>query len=638
VNGPLRVAEAEPTPWARVLAWLEAHRGRVTALLDALAWAVALAYSSWLRYEFTFSKVDVADLALLALFAGAVQVGLGRWQGLYSGRWRFGSFEEVATLVATVALTTALVSAANLIPDPHLVPSGAAVAAGLVALVLMSGLRYGWRLFLESRLRPRHDRVRRTIVYGAGNAAHQLVRSMTTDPRSPLVPVAALDDDLKKQQHRLARRVRVEGTGQDLATVAERHGAGVVVLAIPSATSDLVRRVVTEGEAAGLEVRILPPLWELAKSNVDLSDVRTVTITDLLGRHELDLDIAAIAGYLTGRRVLVTGAGGSIGSELCRQVTRFDPAELIMLDRDESALHGLQLSLDGEGRVDDERLVVADIRDADRMLEVFRRFRPEVVFHAAALKHVPLLEMHPTEAVKTNVWGTGHTLDAARATGVDRLINISTDKAADPVNVLGRSKLLAECLTAGVARASAGTYLSVRFGNVLGSRGSVLTTFEHQLAAGGPITVTHPDITRFFMTVEEAVQLVIQAGAIGEDGDVLVLDMGEPVHIAEVARRLAESVDPPVAVEFTGLRRGEKLAEVLFAAAEEPQTTPHPLVSRVSGHPVGRDELTLLWDKTMAPADAMGNCLVQIGVISPSPDTGDGDDAPAGDQIVVDRG
>ncbi len=602
---PVPLVSTGPTSAHRVLTWAAGHRGRLTALTDALAWPLALTYSTWLRYEFTLSKVDRTDLVVLALLAAVVQVGLGRWQGLYTGRWRFGSFEEVANLVAAVGITTAVVFSVNLVPDPHLVPSGAALAAGLVALVIMSGVRYGWRLYLEHRQRPDHDLVQRTVVYGAGDASHQLVRSMTTDPRSPLLPVAALDDDPKKLHNRLSRRVRVEGAGPDLAQVAERHGAEVVVLAIPSADNHLVRRVVAEGEQAGLEVRILPPLWELAKSDIDLSDVRTVTVADLLGRHELDLDIAAIAGYLTGRRVLVTGAGGSIGSELCRQIERFSPERLVMLDRDESGLHGLQLSLDDEARVDDDCLVVADIRDRERIEEVLARFRPDVVFHAAALKHVPLLERHPDEALKTNVWGTRHVLEAAAAAGVDRFINISTDKAADPANVLGRSKLLAEGLTAGLADTTPGTYLSVRFGNVLGSRGSVLATFQHQVANGGPVTVTDPEVSRYFMTIEEAVQLVIQAGAIGDDGEVLVLDMGDPVRIADVARRLANSVDPPVEVTFTGLRAGEKLTEVLFGRDETPRATEHPLITRVEGRPLRPADLPRLWDATLGAADVL---------------------------------
>jgi FlaA1/EpsC-like NDP-sugar epimerase len=290
--------------------------------------------------------------------------------------------------------------------------------------------------------------------------------------------------------------------------------------------------------------------------------------------------------------VLVTGAGGSIGSELCNQLVRFAPAALVMLDRDESALHGLQLRLEGRAMLDDRNLVVADVRDAERMEQVFAEHRPEVVFHAAALKHLPLLEMHPGEAVKTNIWGTQHVLQAASQAGVDRFVNISTDKAADPISVLGYSKRIAEKLTAGTASSTSGTYLSVRFGNVLGSRGSVLTAFHAQIEAGGPITVTDADVTRYFMTVQEAVQLVIQAGAVGRDGEALVLDMGEPVRIADVARRLAAEAPRPVEIVYTGLRPGEKLHEVLLGADEADDRPAHPLISHVGVPPLRVDQLT----------------------------------------------
>jgi FlaA1/EpsC-like NDP-sugar epimerase len=306
-----------------------------------------------------------------------------------------------------------------------------------------------------------------------------------------------------------------------------------------------------------------------------------VTDADLLGRDVVETDLAAIADYLQDRRVLVTGAGGSIGAEICRRVKLFDPAELVMLDRDESALHSLQLDLDGRAMLDSRNLVVADIRDRDRMFEVFAEHRPQVVFHAAALKHLPLLEMHPAEAVKTNVLGTLNVLDAAGAVDVTHFVNISTDKAADPSSVLGFSKRVAEGLTAGAADRYPGAFLSVRFGNVLGSRGSVLTAFHAQIEAGGPITVTDPDVTRYFMTVSEAVQLVVQAGAVGRDGEALVLDMGEPVRIADVARQLAAQASRPIEIVYTGLRPGEKLHEVLLADGEVDERPAHPLISHV---------------------------------------------------------
>ena len=326
---------------------------------------------------------------------------------------------------------------------------------------------------------------------------------------------------------------------------------------------------------------MLPGVEELLGGEIKTSDVRPLEERDLLGRHEIDTDVDQIAGYLAGRRVLVTGAGGSIGSELCRQIQRVGPAELVMLDRDESALHAVQLSIEGRAMLDRRSLVVADIRDRERLREVFDEHKPEVVFHAAALKHLPLLEMYPDEAIKTNVFGTLHLLEVSAEFGVGRFVNISTDKAADPSSVLGYTKRIAERLTAQVAINAPGTYLSVRFGNVLGSRGSVLTAFREQIAAGGPVTVTHPDVTRYFMTVEEAVQLVVQAGAIGRSGEALVLDMGEPVKIADVARRLIAHAERGVDIEYTGLRPGEKLQEVLLGADEVDSRPVHPLISHV---------------------------------------------------------
>jgi FlaA1/EpsC-like NDP-sugar epimerase len=277
----------------------------------------------------------------------------------------------------------------------------------------------------------------------------------------------------------------------------------------------------------------------------------------------------------------VTGAGGSIGSELCRQLSAFAPRRLVMIDRDESGLHGVQLSLEGRALLDSDTLVLADIRDRTRVARLFEEIRPDVVFHAAALKHLPLLQAHPSEALKSNVWGTLSVLDAAAAVGVSHFVNISTDKAANSASVLGYSKRIAEALTSSFGQEHSGRYLSVRFGNVLGSRGSVLTTFRSQLDDGGPLTVTHPEVTRYFMTIEEAVQLVIQAGAIGGDGHAMVLDMGEPVRIYDVARQLAASRHPEVPIEFTGLRPGEKLHEDLFCSEESPALSAHELIRYV---------------------------------------------------------
>ncbi len=428
------------------------------------------------------------------------------------------------------------------------------------------------------------------LIYGAGEAGAQLVTTMLRNPASPLRPVALLDDHPAKQQLRIMG-VPVAGGRDRIAAAASEYGADHLIVAIPSASSTLLLEISAIALDAHLTVGVLPATEHLL--GLSLADVRPLEVADLLGRHEIETDLAQIAGYLRGKRVLVTGAGGSIGSELCRQIDQFEPSQLVMLDRDESGLHAAQLSMHGRALLQDRNLVVADIRDKERLESVFAEHRPEVVFHAAALKHLPLLEMHPEEGLKTNVYGTINVLAAAERVGVERFVNVSTDKAADPTSVLGYTKRLAERLTAGFAERTTGVFLSVRFGNVLGSRGSMLESFRRQVAQGGPITVTHPDVTRYFMTVEEAVQLVIQAGAIGRDGEALVLDMGDPVRIDDVARRMAMQGERRVDIVYTGLRDGEKLHEVLWGENELDVRLFHPLISHVAVPPLLEHEIDI---------------------------------------------
>jgi FlaA1/EpsC-like NDP-sugar epimerase len=451
--------------------------------------------------------------------------------------------------------------------------------AAVVALVLMTAIRLGIRRQREGAARPRAGE--RTLVFGAGDAGDQLVRSMLTNSESAYLPVGLLDDDPRKRHARI-RGVRLMGGRDDIASVAATTEATTLIIALPSADAALVRDISGRAVAAGLTVKVLPQLSQLFDSHhVGIRDIRDIDIADLLGRRQIDTNVGEIADYLRGKRVLVTGAGGSIGSELCRQISRFAPSELIMLDRDESALHAVQLSIHGEARLDLPEVVLADIRDAEAILDVFRARQPHVVFHAAALKHVNMLEQYPDEGWKTNVLGTRNVLEAATDVGVTHFINVSTDKAADPVNVLGRTKRMAERLTATYAERNTGAFLSVRFGNVLGSRGSVLTTFAAQIARGGPVTVTDPEVTRYFMTIPEAVQLVIQAGAFGRGGEALVLDMGDPVRIADVAQQLIAMAHRPIEIVYTGLRPGEKLHEELFGIEEEDSRPVHPLISHV---------------------------------------------------------
>ncbi len=492
-----------------------------------------------------------------------LQIAIGTFSGLYVHRWRYGTFEEVTT-AARVALTvTAIVAVLNATPVlDHVVPISASIVAGFLAVAVMCSGRLVWRMLLDRWTRAKDDDRQPVIVMGAGDGGLQIITAMLK--AGPYEPVAVLDDDPHLRNLRL-KGVRVCGNRSALESVVERTGATALVIAIPSASGEVIRDLASRADRLGLTTLILPPVGDLLGGSVGVADIRPLTEADLLGRRELSLDIDSVAGYLTGKRVLVTGAGGSIGSELCRQIHRFAPASLVMLDRDESALQGVQLSIEGRGLLDSRDLVVACIRDKERMAEVFDEHRPEVVFHAAALKHLPLLEMHPDEGFKTNVWGTQNLLEVAGKFDVERFVNISTDKAADASSVLGRTKRIAEQLTSFAGKTQDGTYLSVRFGNVLGSRGSVLPLFREQIAQGGPVTVTHPEVTRFFMTIPEACELVIQAGALAShDGKVLVLDMGEPVRIVDLARRLINESGKRIEVVYTGLRPGEKLHEVLF--------------------------------------------------------------------------
>ena len=430
-----------------------------------------------------------------------------------------------------------------------------------------------------SRREPRA----RAILFGAGSAASTLLHSMIFDPRSRYEPVGVLDDDPARQGERLAG-IAVIGSRADLATAVERTRATAVIFTIGNAEGSLVREIRALALAAGARFLVVPETSELLDHDLGGPDIRDVRITDLVGRHRIATDAAAIAARLSGKRVLVTGAGGEIGSELCRQIHRIGPAELIMLDHDEKALQAVQLSVDPRAEVHDPSVVLADVRDAGRVREIFRTRKPEVVFHAAALQHQPLLERHPGEAVKTNVLGTLAVLDAAE--DVELFVNVSTAKAADPVSVLGHTKRIAERLTAAFADERTGTFVSVRFGNVLGRHGSVLATFGAQIADGGPITVTHPEATRYLMTTEEAVTLVLQAAAVGKGGEALVLQLGEPVRIDDVARDMIELADEPIDIVYTGLRPGEKLGETLFAPGETDRRPHHPLIAHVPVPPL----------------------------------------------------
>ena len=511
-----------------------------------------------------------------------VQAITGYIVGIYRRRWRYGSFDEVKGLILSALITTIVLMGIRFLDTSvDAFPRSAIIAGGIFGLFFTTASRYTWRLVREQLRRPSAHNSTKLIIYGAGEGGIQIVNTMLRNPNSMYLPVAFLDDNSKTHRLRISG-VPVLGGRGEIAKVAQRTGASTLLIAIPTADSTVVGEIVELARQSKLEVKILPVVQSLDDREVDTADIRDLTDEDLLGRRRVKINLDEISQYLVNRRVLVTGAGGSIGSELCRQLVKFNPGELIMLDRDESALHEVQLSIYGRALLDTPQTVLADLRDKKAINEIFETRKPQVVFHAAALKHLPLLERYPHEAYQTNVLGTLTMLTAAQRAGVEIFVNISTDKAANPISVLGFSKRIAERLTAAFAFSSGpGKYISVRFGNVLGSRGSVLMSFRDQISKGGPVTVTHRGVTRYFMTISEAVQLVVQAGAIGQTGEVLVLDMGKPVNIHDVAEQLVKNSGKPIKIEVVGLRVGEKVHEELFADGETDERPRHPLISHV---------------------------------------------------------
>jgi len=566
-------------------------------VLDILAWVlavtIALVMRSYLQAAPDVSKIVKDSLIRVLPTVSVVQALTGYIVGIYRRRWRYGSFDEVKGLILSALITTIVLWVIRFFDTSvDAFPRSAIIAGGILGLFFTAAGRYSWRLIREQLRRPSAQNSTKLIIYGAGEGGIQIVNTMLRNPNSQYLPVAFLDDNPKTHRLRISG-VPVLGGRNEMAKVTQRTGASTLLIAIPSAESTVVNEIVGIARESKLNVKILPVVLSLDERQVGADDIRDLTDEDLLGRRRVKINLDEISDYLVNRRVLVTGAGGSIGSELCRQLVRFNPSEIIMLDRDESALHEVQISIYGRALLDTPQTVLADLRDERAINEVFDSRKPQVVFHAAALKHLPLLERYPHEAYQTNVLGTATVLNAAQRTGVEVFVNISTDKAANPISVLGFSKKIAERLTADISsRTNQGKYISVRFGNVLGSRGSVLMSFRDQIAKGGPVTVTHRGVTRYFMTISEAVQLVVQAGAIGQSGEVLVLDMGKPVNIHDVAEQLVKNSGKPIKIEVVGLRVGEKVHEELFAEGETDERPRHPLISHVAAKPINQESLT----------------------------------------------
>jgi FlaA1/EpsC-like NDP-sugar epimerase len=577
-------------------------RNRYFALTDI----VLLAVSAYISYVLRLEQIDLGQFwPGFYLFTGLTLLltPLVFWRiGVYSRYWRYASVEEMLLLVGATTIVVVLAGglsyvALEFLPGYLTVPRSIPFIFLLLALAVTSGPRLAARLLSPAEKPSRyHERLLRVLVMGAGAAGTMMVKELQSNPQLGMHVVGYLDDDPAKQKMRM-RGVHVLGTHKDIPKVVHDHRVDRVIIAMPTTSGKTIREIVMLCEQVGVQTKIIPGIYELLGGTVSVGQLRNVEIEDLLRREPIVTDIAAVQALVEGKRVLVTGAGGSIGSELCRQVMRCNPAQLVLLGHGENSIFEIESELRrnlGPGNQGGSpkdvsagarvriTSVIADIRFPERISAVFEEHRPQIVFHAAAHKHVPLMEENPAEAITNNVIGTRNLLEASLAVGVQRFVMISTDKAVNPTSMMGASKRVAELLVHQAAERSGRSYVAVRFGNVLGSRGSVVLTFKHQIAHGGPVTVTHPDMVRYFMTIPEAVQLVLQAAALGSGGEVFMLDMGEPVKIADLARDIIElsglQVGRDIDIEYTGVRPGEKLFEEMFSEGERYERTRHEKV------------------------------------------------------------
>jgi FlaA1/EpsC-like NDP-sugar epimerase len=584
-----------------VTAWWLAFRLRFDEFLPVY-------YEYYLSWEL-LGLVAAIKLTVFALF------------GFYNRWWRYVSTRDMWGAARGVVAASLVMFLVFSFFDVHAaeVPRTVWVIDGLLTLALVAGSRMLARTIIERpQSRSIVARGKEVIVVGAGDAAQLMLKEMLRTPALGYTPIGLVDDDPRKRNMRL-HGIRVLGTTDELAHILRDRRPDEVLIAIPSASGGQRARIVEIAREEHVAVKTLPGLHELISGDLDLANqIRPVEVEDLLGREPVEVDVDAIASYVQGKTVLVTGAGGSIGSELCRQLARAEPQRIVMYDQAESALFEIERELVDERRFNACVPVLADVRDRRRLREVFERYRPDVVFHAAAYKHVPLMEANPLVSVANNVLGTRNVADAAIAAGVERFVLISTDKALNPFSVYGQTKTLCEWIVGshGERDDVPTKFVAVRFGNVLNSAGSVIPLFRRQIERGGPVTVTDPEMTRFFMTIPEAVALVIQAGAIGGRGRILVLDMGEPIRILDLARNMirlsGKEPDVDVPISFIGARPGEKIHEELFAEGETWKPTTHPKIVALDVSPVDRAWLEEKLDELERLVEA-GDTLELVG-------------------------
>jgi len=560
------------------------YRRALVIGVHLLLWTAALVLAVALRFEFDLPKRYGTILPRLLALSLVVRTVVHWRAGLFHGLWRYSGSRDLRSLILAATISSAVYSALWAFMQPDTFPRSIFFLDWAFSILIVGGLRFAIRTLREVSLQsaaPPSGRPRpKLLVIGAGDAGEMLMREIVRTHQRRYEPVGFLDDNPTKHGERI-HGVPVLGPIASVAEVAKAHHIEEIILAIPSLSGREMRRIIDLCAPTGAHIRTLPGVDDLIDGNVTVSQLAEVNIDDLLRREPVVLDTAAIGEFLRGRVVMVTGAGGSIGSELCRQIMRFKPRRLLLVEQAENSLFQVDRSLSDRSSVEVVPLI-ADICDSKRVESIFAAEKPHVVFHAAAHKHVPLMEHNFGEAIKNNVFGTRKLADAAVRHGVEKFVMVSTDKAVNPTSIMGVSKRVAEIYVQSLSQTSRTQFVTVRFGNVLGSAGSVVPVFREQIAAGGPVTVTHPEMKRYFMTIREACQLVMQAGAMGRGGEIFVLDMGEPVKIVDLARDLIRlsGLDPDrdIEIKFTGMRPGEKLFEEIAVDEEHVDKTKHPKI------------------------------------------------------------
>ncbi|MFC3883545.1 polysaccharide biosynthesis protein [Bacillus songklensis] len=555
----------------------------VFILIDTVIILSSVAASHFLLHGTVSNQFAIETLLVFLLF-WLTTISFFHTFRLYHRIWRYASTGEIISITKATSLSMFFVYFLQFlwnqtgidVPIHHsMFP-----LTWMMIILGVFGSRFLGRIIQENQRKIRMNR-KRTLIIGAGNAGVLVARELKNSIDTPLYPVAFVDDDLNKLNMRVWG-IPVVGTKKDIISIVRQYQIEIIVVAIPSAPSSEIAEVINICKKTKAAIKILPRIGDIINGKICINMIRDVKVEDLLGRPPIEIDLQEIAGYVTGKIVLITGAGGSIGSEICRQISRFSPHQLLLLGHGENSIYSIEHDLKRQFPQISFKSIIADIQDKKRIDNVFNLWRPHVVFHAAAHKHVPLMENNPAEAVKNNIFGTKNVAECSHRFGVERFVLISTDKAVNPTSVMGTTKRVAEMIIQDLNQKSNTKFTAVRFGNVLGSRGSVIPLFKQQIKAGGPVTVTHPEMTRYFMTIPEAVQLVIQAGALAAGGEIFILDMGQPVRISDLARDLItlSGLEPEkdIKIEYTGIRPGEKLYEEILTSEEGSIASKHQLI------------------------------------------------------------